>query len=170
VHRVGNLSAQQLTVSFTPDAGHPLVDTTAGDLTVTVWFFVPTALQSASLTVRDEDLTAAAGAESIAFAAALPAGAIILAHEIDVTALFDDGAGCTSDVDLGISAGDTNRIEDGLNTTLATGATGRQYGIAGVQPQGLYDAATLAVTVNASVNVDTLTAGEVVATVWYMVP
>jgi hypothetical protein len=161
-------SAEQLKATFTPDGGHNLDALTAGDLTVTVWFTVPSTLTALSKQVTHSDLTASAGSESIDFDSALPANAIILASEIKVDTLFDDGAAAVSDVDLGISGGDTDRIEDGLNTTLATGATGRQSGTAGIQPQGFYGGETLAVTVNAGVDVDTLSQGDVTATVWYI--
>lgn len=36
----GAYSAQQLTATFTPDAGHPLVDLTAGAVTITAWYFI----------------------------------------------------------------------------------------------------------------------------------
>ncbi len=170
VHQMGVFSAEQLSITFTPDGSHDLADLDAGDLTVTIWYTVPTAVQSASKTVAYGDMTDEDGSQTFAFAAALPAGAILLAHELNVTALFDDGSACTSDVDLGINGGDTDCIEDGLNTTLATGATGRQTGTLGVRHKGMLGGSTLAVTVNASVNVDTLTAGSVTATVWYIVP
>lgn len=39
-HAQGKFSAEQLIATFTPDAGHSLVNLTAGSLTVTVWFSV----------------------------------------------------------------------------------------------------------------------------------
>ena len=40
VHAQGKFSAQQLVLTFTPDAGHALLGLDAGSLTATVWFSV----------------------------------------------------------------------------------------------------------------------------------
>lgn len=40
VHREGKFSSQQLKAKFTPDAGHSLLNLTAGDLTITVWYSI----------------------------------------------------------------------------------------------------------------------------------
>ena len=39
-HAQGKFSAEQLVATFTPDGGNPLVDLTAGDVTITVWYFI----------------------------------------------------------------------------------------------------------------------------------
>ena len=39
-HVRGHFGGEQLVATFTPDAGHTLDGLTAGDLTITVWFFV----------------------------------------------------------------------------------------------------------------------------------
>lgn len=123
-------------------------------------------IREASRAVGFADLTDSDGAQTFAFATALPAGAVIVGSGIDITAGFTDGSTGVFTADLGVNGGDLDSLLDGVDiASIATLATPQ-----GVQPTGLYGAITPAVTVLADVNVDTATAGALTAYVYYVVP
>lgn len=110
------------------------------------------------------DLTDADMQQSIDFAAALPAGAVVLGSGVNVTAIFDNaGDSASLTFDLGIKSGDTDCFIDGgsLNAVAKVSTP------AGVSPTGLVGAITPSIIVDSSVNLDTLTKGSAVAYVLY---
>lgn len=119
----------------------------------------------ASKTIGFADLTDADMQMDIAFAAALPAGALIVGTGANVTAIFDN-VGDTASVtfDLGIGGGDTDAFIDGgsLNAVAKVSTP------AGVQPVGLVGAITPSVRIDSSVNLNTLTKGAATFYVAYI--
>lgn len=124
------------------------------------------AMQAMSLTIDHEDLDESDGSQSIDFASALPANAVILGYDIRVTEAFTDGDAGVFTLDVGISGGDLDQLVDGA----ALGNIANIANAPGVRPTGRYGAVTLAATVLGSVNVDTATAGTAVVEVFYAVP
>ncbi len=121
----------------------------------------------ASLTVPFGDLTDSDGAQTFAFAAALPATAIILAVGLDITVGFTDGSIGVFTADLGIDGGDVDAFLDGVDiATIDKLSTPRGTTLVG--GYALLTAVTPALTILADVNVDTATAGSVVAEVFYV--
>lgn len=111
------------------------------------------------------DLTAGALNQSFDFSAALPDDAYVVGRYVDVTEAFTDGAAGTFTVDLGISGGVTDDLINGGDITTAIAKIGVPDG---TRPQGWYGADTIAVDVIGTVNVDTATAGALVAYVAYI--
>jgi len=125
------------------------------------------AIYTASKAVAFDDLAAAAGAESIAFDAALPAGALVIGASIDVTTGFTDGVAGVFTADMGIEgAGDQDALIDGADIA-SIAEVGSPLG---VRPTGHYGGITPEVTILATVNVDTATAGALTAKVFYVLP
>ena len=121
-------------------------------------------VRKASLTVGFADLTDSDGAQTIPFAAALPADAVIVAVGLDVTAGFTDGVAGVFTADLGINGGDIDAFLDGADIASIDDVSSPQ----GVRPSGRVGAITPALTVLADVNVDTATAGSVVVEIFYV--
>lgn len=121
-------------------------------------------VQKLSLTVLDTELTESDGAQSFDFAEALPDDAVIVGVGLDVTEGFTDGVAGVFTADLGISGGDTDSLLDGADLASIAKVSSPQ----GVRPTGLYGGETIALDVKADVNVDTATAGEVTATVYFV--
>ncbi len=116
-----------------------------------------------SLTILAADLTEADGAQTFNLGAALPAGAVVLSHNIDVTAAFTDGVAGVFTLDIGDT--DVDAIVDGA----ALGTIANLHGPLGVQSGGRYGAVQLTATVLADVNVTTATLGAVTIEVFYTV-
>ena len=120
-------------------------------------------VRKATLTVGFAELTDSDGAQTFPFAAALPADAFILAVGLNVTAGFTDGVAGVFTADLGINGGNIDAFLDGADLASIADVASPQ----GIQPTGRVDAITPALTVLADVNVDTATAGSVVAEILF---
>lgn len=111
------------------------------------------------------DLDESDGSQTLDFADALPAGAMVIGAGINCTAIFDnvgDSAGVTADV--GISGGNTDGFIDGASLN----AVAKVSDPTGTAMGGLVGAITPCVVVAADVNVDTLTKGAATAYVAYV--
>lgn len=119
---------------------------------------------SKAFAAADVAALGAVASGSIDFAAALPAGAMIIAAGVNVTAAFDN-AGDTASVTiaLGVSGGDT----DGFMVAGAAD-TVCKLGTAGVLNGGLVGAVTPSILVDPDVNCNTITKGAAVAYVAYI--
>ena len=101
---------------------------------------------------------------SIDFAAALPAGAIVIGAGVNVTAVFDNvGNTASMTVALGVSGGDTDGFMVAGNADTVT-----KLGTAGVLNGGLVGAVTPSILVDPDVNCDTITKGAAVAYISYI--
>jgi hypothetical protein len=101
----------------------------------------------------------------IDFAAALPAGAVVIGAGCNVTAVFDN-AGDTADValDIGIKSGDADAFVDGASLD----AVAKVGSPAGAGLGTLVGAVTPSLFVNPTVNCDTITKGGAVAYLIYV--
>jgi len=113
------------------------------------------------------DFTAAATSESLDIPG-LPADCVVLAAEMDVTELFDDGGTMSAIVaQIGVS-GDEDAYVDDVDVHDATGSTGRQNNNTGTDYPYVNDGATPKFTIVATgANVSTLSAGSATARVFY---
>ncbi len=120
-------------------------------------------VRKATLAVVFGDLTDSDGAQTIPFAAALPADAIIVAVGLDVTVGFiDAGIGVfTADLGDGVTI---DLLLNGADIASIAKVASPQ----GAQPAGLVGAVTPAITILADVNVDTSTAGALTAEIYYV--
>lgn len=133
--------------------------------TIAVKAYNPAGINTASKAVVYTDLTDADGSQDFNFASALPTGAIVLGGSINVTTAFTDGAAGVFTADLGYS-GDVDSILDGASlAAIAHVATP-----AGVKESGYYGAITPRLTMLATVNLNTRTAGALTAYVYYLDP
>ena len=121
-------------------------------------------VRKASLAVGFADLTASAGSQELPFAAALPAGAVILETGINVTEAFIDAGAGVFTADMGINTGDVDAFVDGADIAAIAAVSSPK----GTRPGGLVGAVTPSITVLADVDVDTSTAGALVAEVYYI--
>jgi hypothetical protein len=124
-----------------------------------------TYVQIASKAVGFADASAAGTTKTIDFAAALPAGAMVLGAGANVTAVFDN-VGDTADVtfDLGIKSGDTDAFVDaGELNAVAKVSIPRGTGV-----PALVGGITPSIIIDGSVNLDTLTKGAAVFYVAYV--
>lgn len=115
---------------------------------------------SRTLTIGFADLTDADGSQSFSLGAALPANAVLIGYDVNVTAAFGDGAAGVFTLDLGF-AGDLDNILDGG----ALGTIAQLHGSA----SGRRSAVQLLATVLGSVNVTTATVGAADIEVFYTV-
>lgn len=120
-------------------------------------------VRKASLVVPFGDLSDSDGAQTFPFAAALPANAFILAVGLNVTVGFTDGSSGVFTADLGDGV-DIDAFLDGADLADIASVPIPQ----GAQPTGRVGAITPALTILADVNVDTATAGSVVAEILYI--
>lgn len=120
----------------------------------------------ATLAIGHADLTDADTQQTIDFASALPAGALVLGAGANVTAIFDN-AGDTANItfDLGIKSGDTDGFVDGGSLDAVAKVSVPR----GVAIPGLVGGITPSVIVDGSVNLDTLTKGAAVFYVAYLI-
>jgi len=101
---------------------------------------------------------------NIDFAAALPAGAIVIGCGVDVTAVFDNvgnSASCT--IAVGIKSGTGAEF-----MTAGAADTVCKIGTAGVLNGGLVGAVTPTILVTPTVNCNTITKGTAVAYITYV--
>lgn len=101
---------------------------------------------------------------NIDFAAALPAGAIVVGAGINCTAAFDnagDSASCTGAVGIKTGTGAEFSTAVALDAVAKVGATGAKTG-------ALVGAITPTILVDPTVNCDTITKGAAVAYVAYI--
>lgn len=128
------------------------------------------ALNKRTVTIGHADLTSAVNgeAQAINIGAALPANAVVLAHEVNVGTLFSGGD--ASAVTLDIGGTDADAIVDGMDVFTGA-ATGALVGTAGVHPKGKFSAEQLKATfvTDAGHALAGLDAGELTITVWYSV-
>lgn len=118
------------------------------------------ALVKRSVTVTDDDLTGASQVVNVG--AALPANAIVLAHELVVAEQF------AGQSDLTIKLGGTDDDAIVASTDLDALTAGKYQGTLGVHPRGSFASEQLVATFAAS-NLATLSAGSVTINVWYLV-
>jgi hypothetical protein len=125
-------------------------------------------LQVRTVQITTTELTASATSQAINVGAALPANAVVMAHEINLATVFSGGGATSCTVDIGGT--DADAIVDGHD--IFTGATtGRLSGSTlGVHWCGVFTAEQLTATVTSDVDVDTLAAGDVTITVWFLLP
>lgn len=111
------------------------------------------------------DLQEADMSIDVAFAAAIPAGAIVLGGGFNVTAAFDN-VGDTANVtaDLGVQGGDVDGFCDGASLD----AVAKSSGVSGALIGGLVGAITPSIRVLPDVNGNTLTKGAAVAYLAYI--
>lgn len=121
--------------------------------------------------ITHADLTDADNGDSQAInvGPVLPAGAVVLAREVDVTTLFSGGG--ASAVNLVLGGTDPDAIVAGPLDIFTGAATGKQIGTSGVRPTGSYGGEQLAATIDidAGHNLAGLTAGDLTVRVWYTV-
>lgn len=156
---------RHVSLELDASAGYTLsfgaIDKTAG--TIIVRALDSSGIQAASKNVGFADLTDSDGAQTFAFAAALPADAVVLGGALDVTAGFTDGSSGVFTADLGVNGADIDSVLDGADiASIATVSLP-----VGTKHAGYYGAITPAVTVLADVDVDTATAGDLDAYVYY---
>jgi hypothetical protein len=134
-------------------------------LTFTVLTTAAVVTVSKAFTYATVAALGAVASGSIDFDAALPAGAMVIAAGINVTAIFDnvtDTASATAD--LGIASGDTDAFVDGASLD----AVAKVGSPAGVAMGTLVGAVTPSILVDPDVNCDTITKGSAVAYVSYI--
>lgn len=115
--------------------------------------------------ITHASLTASAMSQAIDFDEALPAGALVLGAELDVAEAFSDGAAGTFEADLGFKTTDPDGLIDGADIDGGVGRLGTPQG---TKHGGFWGGETPQVTVAGSVNVDTATAGEMTARVYFV--
>jgi hypothetical protein len=128
------------------------------------------ALQKRTVTVTDVTLTDAVAGEAqvVAIGAALPANAIVLAHEVLVTTLFSGGSVSAVKLDIGgtVAAAIVSQMD--VFTGAATGSLSPRTG---AHAQGKFSAQQLNATFtpDGGHTLAALTAGSVTITVWFSV-
>ena len=120
-------------------------------------------IQKRTYTLDHVSLTTAGGSQVFSFAASLPASAFVVGSDLVITEGFTDGAAGVFSADLGIKTTD----EDCLLATAALASIATVGQPLGVQPVGYFGAQLPALTIKATVNVDTATAGTVKAEIYY---
>lgn len=118
----------------------------------------------AKKTITTTELTASAGQQKFDFDAALPANAYFVGAYVDVTVAFTDGAAGTATADLGEKTTNEDAFLDAADLSTATGKINIPRGI--IQT-GFEGGVTVTITIDATVNVDTLTAGSATFYVLY---
>lgn len=122
-------------------------------------------LQKLTKQITVASLTAAATSQAIAFGSDLPADAQIHSAKIDITTPFSGGGAANATADVGENGGDTDGYIDGAN--VFTGAASPASAPRGVLVPGQAASVTPVVTIASNVNVNTLTAGDILVTVYY---
>jgi len=124
-------------------------------------------IRKAEAVVLFGDITAAALTKTLDLAAfLLPADAMIVGTELNVTTDFDDGAAATTKVDIGISGSGTIFLvgaADNLGTIARTNG-----GTAGTQMPSFQGGTQVRLTFTCSVNTSTLTKGAVTIRLFYV--
>lgn len=111
------------------------------------------------------DASAAGTQKKIDFASALPSDAFVIGAYVDVTAVFTDGAAGTCTTDLGEKSGDEDAWIDGADITTAIAKLSQPRG---VQIPSIEASITPQITVDGTVNLNTLTAGAATYHVLYV--
>lgn len=114
-----------------------------------------------TVTVNDEDVGMTGGSYAVNIGAALPANAVVLAHEINIVEQF---AGAETTIIIGGT--DTAAIV--ASTDLDALTVGKYAGTLGTHPRGTFSEEQLVATFAAS-ELEDLTAGQAIITVWYSV-
>lgn len=120
-----------------------------------------TAIAKKTVTVGEAALSGASQAVNIG--TALPANAVVLAHEIVVNT-----QGVLAGNDLTITVGGTSAAAIVASTDLDALAPGKYQGTLGAHPRGSFSSEQLVATFAAS-NLTSLSAGNWTITVWYIV-
>lgn len=115
-----------------------------------------------TVTVNDEDAGMTGASYTVNIGTALPANAIVLAHEIKIVEQFAGEA----DTTITIGGTDTDAIV--ASTDLDALSAGNYSGTLGVHPVGSFSSEQLVATFAATALED-LSAGQAVITVWYTV-
>lgn len=132
------------------------VETALAELAAVKTYIASKAFTFADLQEGDQDI-------DVAFAAALPAGAVVVGAGINVTAAFDNvGDSASVNATLGYAAD-----KDGFRKTMALDAIAKVCGAVGDKMGGLVGAVTPLINVIPDVNGNTLTKGTAVAYVLY---
>jgi hypothetical protein len=122
-------------------------------------------LQKRELEIGFADLTDADGSQSFNLGAALPANAVVVGHNVNVTAVFDNaGDTGTFSLDIGVSG-----ALDSICNGASLNAIAHVNGPLGARSGGRYPSAQLLATVLADVNVTDATKGSAVVEVFYFV-
>jgi hypothetical protein len=121
-----------------------------------------TGLLKKTVTVAEADLSGTSQAVNIG--TALPAGAVVLAHEIVVNT-----QGVLAGNDLTVTVGGTTANAIVASTDLDALAVGKYSGTLGAHPRGSFASEQLVATFAAS-NLTSLSAGNWTINVWYCVP
>lgn len=120
----------------------------------------PKLIAKKTVTVTDDELTGASQVVNIG--TALPANAVVIAHELNVTEQF------ANEADTTITIGGTDADAIVASTDLDALGIGKYSGTLGAHPQGSFGSEQLVATFAATA-LDDLNAGSVTITVWYMV-
>ncbi len=145
------------------DARDKRVEAEAATSTTDVATLQGQRVRKATLAVGFADLTDSDGAQTIPFAAALPAGAVVVGVGLDVTEAFIDAGIGVFTADLGDGT-NIDSMLDGADIAAIAKVTIPQ----GISPTGLVGAVTPAITILADVNVDTATEGALIAEILYV--
>lgn len=123
-------------------------------------------IRKAEAVIGFADITAAGMTKTLDLAAfLLPADALLLGTELNVTTDFDDGAAATNKLDIGISGSGTIFLAgaaDNLGTIARTNG-----GTAGTTMPSFQPATQVRLTFTGSANLSTLTAGSVTVRLFY---
>jgi hypothetical protein len=115
-----------------------------------------------TVTVNDEDAGMTGGSYAVNIGAALPANAVVLAHEINIVEQFAGEDNTT------ITIGGTDPAAIVASTDLDALTAGKYAGTLGTHPQGTFSEEQLVATF-AATELGDLTAGQAIITVWYSV-
>lgn len=129
-----------------------------------------TSLAKVTQRIQHSDLTDAVNGEAqvVNVGAALPANAVVVAHEVQVDTLFSGGSASAVKLDLGGTAPTAIANQMDVFTGAATGALSPRTG---AHAQGKFGGQQLAAkfTPDGGHTLLGLTAGDVTITVWYVV-
>lgn len=124
-------------------------------------------VRKAEATVLFGDITAAGMTKTLDLAAfLLPADAFLLGNELNVATVFDDGAGATTKVDIGISGSGTIFLVGGAANLNTTGRT--NGGTTGSTLPSFQGSTQVRLTFTGSVNLNTLTEGAVTIRLFFV--
>jgi hypothetical protein len=112
----------------------------------------------ATLQTTTTELTVSGAQQKFDFAAALPSDAFVLGAYVEVTTTVTDGAAGTATIDVGPKTTDENAFLDAADVSTATGI---------VNVPNMHGGVTVTVTVDGTVNLDTMTTGDFTVHVIY---
>lgn len=126
------------------------------------------AITKRTLRIQHSDLTDAVNghAQAINIGAVLPAGAVVLAHEVNIATLFSGGGATAVKMDVG---GTTSTAITNQADVFTGAATGKLSLATGSHVRGSFGGEQLKVTFtpDASHTLDGLTAGDLTITIWF---